>query len=73
VDFVLGDGETAVEVKGTSRVDGTELKALHAFKEEYSPRKALVVCNERAPRDMGSIHIVPWRDSFAALWSGNVI
>jgi predicted AAA+ superfamily ATPase len=73
VDFVLGDGETAVEAKGTSRVDGAELKALHAFKEEYSPRKAFVVCNERAPRDVGSIHIVPWRDFFASLWGGNVI
>jgi len=28
VDFVLGDGETAVEVKGTSRVDGADLKGL---------------------------------------------
>jgi len=73
VDFVLGDGEIAVEVKGTSRVDGAELKALHAFKEEYSPRKTFVVSNERAPRNVGPIHIVPWRDFFAALWGGNVI
>jgi len=58
-DFVLGDGETAVEVKGTSRVDGADLKALHAFKDEYSPRKTFVVCNERAPRDMGTFTSFP--------------
>jgi len=31
VDFVLGGGEVAIEVKGTSCVDAVELRPLKAF------------------------------------------
>ena len=31
VDFVLGEGEVAIEVKGTSRVDNRDLRPLVAF------------------------------------------
>jgi hypothetical protein len=27
----------------------------------------------KSTRNVGNIHIVPWRDFFAALWGGNVI
>lgn len=47
VDFVLGGCEVAIEVKGAIRVEKRGLRSLVAFIEEYSPRKALVVCNER--------------------------
>jgi hypothetical protein len=47
VDFILGRGEVAVEVKGSSRVDSKDMKPLFAFCEEYSPRKAIIVCNEK--------------------------
>lgn len=43
VDFILGRGEVAIEVKGTSRVDTRRLKSLYAFREEYSPRITIVV------------------------------
>jgi len=36
VDFILGKGEVAVEIKGSSRVDNRDLKSLSAFIEEYS-------------------------------------
>ena len=36
VDFVLGGGEIAIEVKATSRVDSTDLKPMRAFIEELS-------------------------------------
>ena len=39
VDFVLGDGEVAVEVKGTARVD-PDLRSLRAFVEDNRPRQA---------------------------------
>jgi predicted AAA+ superfamily ATPase len=31
VDFILGKGEIAIEVKGFSRVDNRDLKSLSAF------------------------------------------
>ncbi len=73
VDFVLGNGEVALEVKGTRRVDNTALRPLRAFIEEYAPQKALVICNETAERVVGPIRIVPWKVFLQSLWAGDVI
>ena len=73
VDFILGGGEVAVEVKGTSRVDSNNLRVLKTFVQEYRPAKALVVCNEGLPRIHEGIHIFPWRDFLKRLWDGAVI
>jgi predicted AAA+ superfamily ATPase len=73
VDFVLGGGEIAIEVKGTSRVDNRDLHALVAFTEEYAPKQALVVCNERVERVVRQIRIVPWETFLQMLWAGELI
>jgi len=73
VDFILGKGEIAIEVKGSSRVDNRDLKSISAFIEEYSPRKAFVVCNEKAKRVHGQITVIPWRIFLDDLWEGKVI
>jgi predicted AAA+ superfamily ATPase len=73
VDFILGNGETAIEVKGANRVDNKDLRSLAVFVEEYAPKKALVVCNEREERRVGHIRILPWRTFLAELWTGTII
>jgi len=73
VDFVLGGGQIAIEVKGSSRVDKRDLRPLRTFVEAYSPKKAFVVCNEMAERIVGQIRIVPYRKFLQDLWRGNVI
>ena len=73
VDFILGSGEVAVEVKGSTRVDNNELRPLAAFIEDHKPRLAVVVCNESAERMAGKIRIMPWRKFLAALWGGEII
>ncbi len=73
VDFVLGRGEVAIEVKGAARIEKRDLRPLIAFTEEYSPRKALVVCNEREERIHGGIRIMPYRNFLRALWEGKII
>jgi predicted AAA+ superfamily ATPase len=73
VDFVLGDGEVAVEVKGTSRVDPSELRSLRTFLEDNRPRHAILVCNERAPRIVEGIEILPWREFLERLWAGRLL
>ena len=73
VDFILGQGEVAIEVKGASRVDRVDLRPLKAFIQEYHPARAFVVCNERAPRVHEDIHILPWRNFLKRLWNGEVI
>ena len=71
--FILGQGAVAIEVKGTSRIDGTDLRPLRAFVQGSRPARAYVVCNERAPRVHEGIHILPWRDFLQMLWGGAVI
>ncbi len=73
VDFILGRGQVAVEVKGTRRIDNADLRPLKAFVQEYHPKKALIVCNERTPRIHENIHILPWRDFLSMLWEGMII
>ena len=73
VDFVLGGGEVAVEVKSASRVDERELKAMYAFIEEYAPRKVFVVCNEKAPRIVHGVQFTPWRHFLTELWNGDLL
>ncbi|MBW2354913.1 MAG: ATP-binding protein [Deltaproteobacteria bacterium] len=67
VDFVL------IEVKGSSHVDKRDLRPLRAFVDQYSPREALVVCNERAERLHGQIRIIPYKKFLHDLWEGNII
>lgn len=73
VDFVLGRGEVAVEVKGASRVDPTELRPLKTFIGDHRPKKAFLVCNERAARVYDGIVVLPWREFLGRLWGGEVI
>jgi len=73
VDFILGQGEVAIEVKGKSRVDNTDLRPLKTFIQGYRPAKAFVVCNEGAPRVHEGIKIMPWHNFLKMLWSGEVI
>lgn len=73
VDFILGDGQVAVETKGASRIHTTDLRPLLAFCEDHSPKKAIVVCNEPEPRLVGQIEILPWREFLQRLWSDDII
>ena len=73
VDFVLGGGEVAIEVKGSARIEKSDLRPLGTFIEEYSPRQALVVCNEKEERVYGQIRIMPHKTFLRNLWEGNII
>jgi predicted AAA+ superfamily ATPase len=73
VDFVLGGGEIAIEVKGTSRVDPKHLRGIATFLQEFSPKKAIVVCSEQQERVRGPIRIMPWMTFLEKLWDGSII
>ncbi len=73
VDFILGNGEVAVEVKGQQLVDNAELKSLAAFIEENRPKKAIVISNEREGRRVGPITILPWHTFLEELWAGEIV
>jgi uncharacterized protein len=73
VDFILGGGEVAVEVKGLRRIEKRDLKGLLVFKEELSPKRAILVCNEREERIHSGIEIMPWSSFLCQLWKGNIL
>ncbi len=73
IDFVLGDHQVAMEVKGSDRISEKHLRGLRAFMEEYKVKQAIVVCTEKLPRLHMGIHILPWQDFLQRLWSGSLI
>jgi len=73
VDFILGNGEVAVEVKGSNQVDRRALRPMKTFMELYGPRQGIVVCNERQERIHSNIRIMPWRVFLKELWQDTII
>ncbi len=74
VDFVLGEMETAIEVKGATRVHDADLRGLRAMRESHRVKRALVVCLEREPRVIEPrIEVLPWRLFLERLWAGDLI
>jgi len=73
VDFILAGGKVAVEVKGSSRVDNNDLAGMNGFIDEYSPKRAIVISNEKQKRTRGKIEIMPWAVFLSELWEGRIV
>lgn len=77
MDFILGDGEVAIEVKVSSSIAPSDLKGIQAFREEHPGAKAIVVANVDRPRLMqvnqGVIAILPIELFLQKLWAGEII
>lgn len=73
VDFILGDHETAIEVKSTNMVNPHHLKGLKSFAEEYKVRKLIVISTDPYPRQIDNIKVLPWQVFLQQLWGGEVI
>ena len=71
VDFILGDGQVAVEVK--SRVRPRDLRGTNAFVEEFKPHSAIVISSEEDRRKIGSIEVMHYRDFVMQLNEGDLI
>jgi len=73
VDFVLGDGEVAVEVKSSDSIQNRHMKGIRQFAAEFNPRKNIVVSNDKYPRIAGNVHILPWEEFLTRLWNDDII
>ena len=77
VDFILGDGEVAIEVKISDRLRTSNLNGLTAFIGEYKPKKAIIVNNTDKHRVIESkgveIEVMPWKIFLDKLWSKEII
>jgi len=71
VDFILGDMNVAIEVKGTPRVNSSHLRAMRALMEEHTVEHAVIVSLDKEPRRLDSgIQVLPWQVFLGELWSG---
>lgn len=74
VDFVLGDHEIAIEIKGTDMVTNKHMKGIRAFKEEYHARSYIVVSMDTNPRRTeDGVEILPWHVFLDRLWDNDII
>jgi uncharacterized protein len=74
VDFVLAEGEVAVEVKSSTSITYRDLKGLRAFNEEHPPKRSILVAAVPKPRrtDDG-IQILPWQVFLDRLGAGEIL
>jgi len=74
VDFILGEKELAVEIKGSSRVHEGDIRSLQALIEDGPVKKCCLVCLEKQPREVTrNIEILPWPMFIERLWNGELI
>lgn len=74
VDFILGEKDLVVEIKGSPRVQPRDIASLTVLREDGPVRKTVVVSMEREPRTVaGDIEILPWRLFLERLWSGEYL
>ncbi len=74
VDFILAEGQVAIEVKSSTNPTADHLKGLRAFKEEFRARRYIVVSQvDRARRTEDGIDMLPWQEFLIQLWDGAVL
>lgn len=77
VDFILANGQIAIECKLASSIHNRDLSGLLAFKKDFPKAELLLVCREPVTRmtTVGDIKIkiYPIKDFLMDLWAGGVI
>ena len=71
VDFILGDKELAIEIKGSSRIHEGDIGSLRALLEDGLVKKCCIICLEKQPRQLTKdIEAIPWQMFIERLWAG---
>jgi predicted AAA+ superfamily ATPase len=74
VDFILGMGETAIEVKGESVITGQDGKGLREFAKDHPQVRQRIIVSlvdqERLTKD--GIRIMPYADFLKKLWNNEL-
>lgn len=73
IDFVLGDGEVAIEVKSTNFAQKRHFSGLKKFAVDYNTKKLILISNDTHPRQIDNITVMPWKHFLNELWSNNII
>lgn len=74
VDFIVGDKELAIEIKGSARVHEGDLRHLSALLEDGPIKHRVIVCFEKEPRQLGKgLRVLPWEVFIRRLWAGEFV
>ena len=61
----------AIEVKGTQSVNSSHARAMRALMEEHIVEHAVIVSQDKEPRELNSnIQVLPWQVFLEKLWTG---
>jgi predicted AAA+ superfamily ATPase len=72
VDFILGDKDLALEIKGSARIHEGDIGGLQALLEDGPVKKCCLVCLEKKPRQLTkNIEAMPWSMFIERLWGGD--
>lgn len=73
VDFILGNGQIAIEAKSSDNITSDHLKGLRAWKEEHPQSRCILVSRvPRARTTEDKIEILPWKSFLKTLWEGGI-
>ena len=78
VDFIMGRGENAIEVKISNRIRKEDTEGLFAYLKESPSSKAWLVCQEPVERIIENeqkhrIHVIPIKAFLSRLWLGEIL
>jgi len=73
IDFILGSGEIAIEVKATSRPKKEHLLNLQKFKNLYHSKRSILICQVKEKFTTDGIEIYPWAQFLDELWNQEII
>ncbi|MBL7544193.1 MAG: ATP-binding protein [Bdellovibrionaceae bacterium] len=71
IDFVINN-EIAIEVKATSNVGPAHLSGFAKFEKNEKAKRKILVCQEKHPRKINEIEIIPVKDFLEILWDGDI-
>lgn len=74
VDFIIGEKELAIEIKGSARVHEGDFRSLQALMADGPIKKCCLVCLEKQPRTLANnIQLLPWQMFIEQLWNKMII
>jgi predicted AAA+ superfamily ATPase len=77
LDFVLNEGQIALEVKISESILPSDLRGLRVFNQEHKPKKSILICQTPRPRRIIEgdfvLDILPVKDFLQALWAGEIV
>lgn len=73
VDVIVGNMQTAIEIKSSHTIGRDELKGLRALMEEYPAVRPFLVCQVPHARKLeDGIRVLPYQEFLKLLWDGEL-